>query len=63
MVNNEDSGEGDSEDEGLEVVESLEALEEEGVVLTGEAKRQSMKVGVHGQATPLSVVHACVPVI
>ena len=34
----------DDDDEGLEVVESIDALEEEGVVLTGEARRMSMKV-------------------
>lgn len=34
----------DEEEEELEVVESIDALEEEGVVLTGEARRMSMKV-------------------
>ena len=34
----------DDDDEGLEVVESIDALEEEGVVLSGEARRMSMKV-------------------
>lgn len=34
----------ESEDEGLDVVESHEVLEEEGVVLSAQAKRASMKV-------------------
>ena len=34
----------DDDDEGLEVVESIDALEEGGVILSGEARRMSMKV-------------------
>ena len=34
----------ESDDDVLEVVESLDVLEEEGVYLTGEARRMSLKV-------------------
>lgn len=44
VVTHDDDEAEESEDEGLEVVESHEMLEEEGVVLSEEARRMSMKV-------------------